>query len=364
MDKNVSVIISWLRFPLAAFIVFKHYYTPDINSDTILHTNNSVYYYLGEFITHIITAVPVPLFFFISGYLYFSKVTLSEGFSKKQWVEKTKSRIKSLLVPYISWNFLVLLLFAITQSFSNNSSVMAKDGYKLIADYSMIDYLKAFYAIDSTGMPIDGPLWFIRDLFIVSLFSPLIYFICKRLKLSGIVLLGLFWFMGLNIPIQGFSLLCIFFFTLGGYMKLYNKNLTIKNNDFCSISSMIILLIILVLFSISFYHNSEFKSYLNHLYRISSVILVFPILNFFARRNLLKFSSFLMASSFFIFAFHKPVQVIIRRLSFAIINPETDMVLTIFLFVTPSLVILFSLAAFYIIKRYIPVLSFLNGFRL
>ena len=31
-------------------------------------------------------------------------------------------------------------------------------------------------------------------------------------------------------------------------------------------------------------------------------------------------SSFLMSSSFFIFAFHKPVQVIIRRLSFSIIN--------------------------------------------
>jgi hypothetical protein len=51
---------------------------------------------------------------------------------------------------------------------------------KPIMDYSALDWLKAFWAKDSPdpdkiGMPIDYPLWFIRDLMMVMLFSPVVY---------------------------------------------------------------------------------------------------------------------------------------------------------------------------------------------
>ena len=150
-----------------------HYYTPDISAEAISSISGNqypVYHYIGEF-TSIIACCAVPLFFFISGYLYFNNIPLrgENSYSFSVWKQKSKNRVRSLLIPYLSWNLLVLLLFFIGQQIVGNSDALSKDGYKLVADYSVIDYLKAFYAIDSTGMPVDGPLWFIRDLFIVSI---------------------------------------------------------------------------------------------------------------------------------------------------------------------------------------------------
>lgn len=174
MNPTLSKAIGLLRFPLAALIVLKHYYTPDISAKTLSGgiAEYPIYHYVGEFTKGVFPAMAVPLFFFISGYLYFNKIELNgdKCFSLTLWKHKTYSRIKSLLIPYLSWNLIVLLLYFAVQQIAGNSEVMAKDGYKLIADYSLMDYGKAFYALDSTGMPIDGPLWFIRDLFIVSAF--------------------------------------------------------------------------------------------------------------------------------------------------------------------------------------------------
>ena len=162
MNKTISEAISLLRFPLACMIVLKHYYTPDISADIF---GGNVYNFVGIFAEKVFTAVPVHLFFMISGYLYFNKCTLHEGFNKEVYVKKTRSRIKSLLIPYLIWNLLVFLFFTVMQSLTSGSAVMQKDGYKALADYELIDYLKNFWALDSTGMPVDGPLWFIRDLF-------------------------------------------------------------------------------------------------------------------------------------------------------------------------------------------------------
>ena len=173
MNQTLSKSISLLRFPLAALIVLKHYYTPDISAAAIGGVDEyQWYHYIGEFTKGVFPAIAVPLFFFISGYLYFNKLDLhgDSSYDFNVWKMKTRGRLKSLLIPYISWNLLVLLLYFIAQQLTSNSTVMAKDGYKLIVDYNLLDYGKAFFAIDSTGMPIDGPLWFIRDLFIVSVF--------------------------------------------------------------------------------------------------------------------------------------------------------------------------------------------------
>lgn len=173
MNRTLSKSISLLRFPLAALIVLKHYYTPDISAEAIGGVDEyQWYHYIGEFTKGVFPAIAVPLFFFISGYLYFNKLDLhgDSSYDFGVWKRKTRGRLKSLLIPYLSWNLLVLLLYFIAQQLTGDSTIMAKDGYKLIADYNLLDYGKAFFAIDSTGMPIDGPLWFIRDLFIVSVF--------------------------------------------------------------------------------------------------------------------------------------------------------------------------------------------------
>lgn len=79
MNKRLSEIFKVLRFPLAFLIVLKHYYTPDISAEHFFQTtgeNYSLYGILGDFSAHVSPAFVVPLFFFISGYLYYANVSL------------------------------------------------------------------------------------------------------------------------------------------------------------------------------------------------------------------------------------------------------------------------------------------------
>jgi fucose 4-O-acetylase-like acetyltransferase len=366
MDKETSNIINWMRFPLACLIVIKHYYTPDISAENIgskLNENLPFYYYIGEFFTHIFTAIPVPLFFFISGYLYFIN-SRDKKFEYLDWKIRTVKRFRSLLIPYLSWNLLVLLLFAIMQFASNQSEVLSKEGYKMIADYNIYDYFKAFYCIDSTGMPIDGPLWFIRDLFIVSILSPLIYMLIKYTRFYGIIAIGVFYFFGMRITIPGFDIVCLFFFSWGAYLGLNNKKLAIESSKFNFILSATIILLLLTFYALSYFNNYGITDYARSTYIIVTVYFIFYFLSWFEKKGFLIIPDFLSVASFFIFAIHKPIQVIVRRLVFSAFDIKSDFILSSFVVLIPIIVIFASLGIFYCVRKFFPFLRFLNGFRL
>lgn len=368
MNQTLSKSINLLRFPLAALIVLKHYYTPDISAEVIGGVDEyQWYHYIGEFTKGVFPAIAVPLFFFISGYLYFNKLDLhgDSSYDFGVWKRKTRGRLRSLLIPYLSWNLLVLLLYFIAQQLTSNSTVMAKDGYKLIADYNLLDYGKAFFAIDSTGMPIDGPLWFIRDLFIVSVFiTPPIYLIIRYLKLFGMIILSATFLLGLMPNIPGLSGMAIFYFTWGAYMSLHKLNMGVElAGSRANIVGMVMLLT-LCLFTYCYFINSSFADTARVVYILSVVFGIFAWIGRWVKRDAIHIPTMLSTASFFIFAFHKPMQVIVRRMFFAILHPTQEWLLITGVFVIPMFVILIALGCFYIIKRYLPILKFLNGYRL
>lgn len=367
MNKSISEAINLLRFPLACMIVLKHYYTPDISASVY---GGDVYNFVGEFVTHAFTAVPVPLFFMISGYLYFNKCTLYDGFNKDVYVKKTKSRIKSLLIPYLLWNLLVFLLFTVMQSLTSGSDVMQKEGYKALVDYELIDYLKNFWALDSTGMPVDGPLWFIRDLFVMSLFTPLVYWGIKYLRWAFVLVLILVGYLnlGIDIPFIDYKYsvgIVEIYFTMGASFMLLAPETPVNLKDYKVLSLVTILAIVSMvgLLYTVLENNVEKETPFLWCYRIFGSFLFFAIAELLADKGW-RIATWLSTASFFIFAIHKPIQVIIRRFFFAIFHPTNEIVLTSLIFIIPTVVILLSLLAFYIIKRWMPWLKCLNGYRL
>lgn len=78
-----------------------------------------------------------------------------------------------------------------------------------------------------SGFPIAFQFWFIRDLMVMIILTPIIYFICKRAKIYGVLLLCILWFFRWWVNIPGLSILALFFFTAGAYFSINKRNLIV-----------------------------------------------------------------------------------------------------------------------------------------
>ena len=50
---------------------------------------------------------------------------------------------------------------------------LTSGAYKQVSDYTVCDYLISFWNIN--GMPVNGAIWFIRDIMVMLAFTPLLY---------------------------------------------------------------------------------------------------------------------------------------------------------------------------------------------
>ena len=115
MSEDFSKVIKFLRFPLIVGVVLIH----STLSNMMIHgqpvlIGDDWYFFktLTKLLSGILAHVAVPLFFFISGYLFFIKLKSFNLMAYKQSIGK---RIFSLVIPYIFWNLFVIFVFFIVE---------------------------------------------------------------------------------------------------------------------------------------------------------------------------------------------------------------------------------------------------------
>lgn len=166
-------------------------------------------YRCQEFISGMLGRCAVPLFYAISGYLFFLKVPNG----MKSVYAKIQKRIRTLLVPYIiGCLFFVLfgVMIAITPDISKyvNGSVMP-----LFREPFHQIICSIFYDSGS-GTPCAFQLWFLRDLILIVTMSPILYLLLKHLR--WILIMICFGLTYLHIPFVPFF--ALFWFLLGGQL--------------------------------------------------------------------------------------------------------------------------------------------------
>lgn len=129
-----------------------------------------------------ITGICVPLFFVMSGYLFFWNTP--EKPSVKWFRNKIQSRFFTLAIPYLIANIVAwLCYFLAIKEVPSMVSGFLGDNWK--------NPLFVFWA-----GPINLSLWFIRELMVVVLLSPLVYLIIRYTGWWGVLALGVWWAMG------------------------------------------------------------------------------------------------------------------------------------------------------------------------
>lgn len=293
--RRLSLSLACMRFPLAVTIIFYHSYTIVSIPDCHFYFK-SIYpfsLWLGE--------TGVPAFFFISGLWFF--------YSKKTYQEKIQNRIKSLLAPYFLWNTIMLATFIVAFLLGYNHMI---NKIKYIAEYGLIDYIRAYWDCGDwaygNGKPVYPPMWFVRDLFLLCLISPVIKVIIKKTNFIFPLAAILFWLF-----FPGFWLIpeSIMAFCAGAYFPLCNKNPMnfLDKHKNLVIGSMILLGIADVITNTLYY--IPFNLQIHRLAILTNIISIPIIGEFFIKHQL--YMKSLSNMAFFIYCIHLPIVALFRK---------------------------------------------------
>ena len=168
--------ISWLMFLFSIFVIWVHSYNVDLFSGGAQDGIWSLADRIENFVSVGLGQIAVPGFFLLSSYLFF------RNFSWDKLLRKWKSRVFSVLIPYVVWNLIYYLGYMAASRFLAIRSVVGRD----IIPFSVQEIWRAVsqYAY----API---FWYLYQLIFLIIVSPMIYALVKNRAI------GLFWIVGL-----------------------------------------------------------------------------------------------------------------------------------------------------------------------
>ncbi|ABM03015.1 hypothetical protein Ping_1180 [Psychromonas ingrahamii 37] len=358
LDRFSSERLDIIRFPLIVGVIFIHAIGSSVklkNSNTGIEQIGFISEFIQAFISNGLARIAVPLFFLISGYLFFLAFT----WSLEKYQSKVKSRLRTLVIPFLFWNAICILVFFIAQSIPS-TSVFFSGSNQYIATYNVFDFFNNLLGLNKS--PISYQFWFIRDLIVMVILAPLFLLILNNKNISTFVFACLFtlWFIGFW-PIYVPSLAAFFFFYAGAYFSNMKFDLFSIDRYGKVISS--IYLIILVTDSLT--KGEVYSSYIHKIGIVFGIMTAlylskYALQSTVAKNVLLKLSHY----SFFVFAVHEPILTILKKIIYKLIVPTSDLAVTSIYLSIPIAVILISLAAYKVLSMAIPkTLNIVTGGR-
>jgi len=359
-DKLLSETISWLRLPMMIGVVFIHL-NPPVNIQLVDYSTFQwidLHTLIGTLCSRTIPHIAVPFFFMISGFFYFYKLKF---FNFEIYIEKTKKRLKSLLLPYLIWNIIPLVLMFLLMPFIVDTPRW------FYYDFTKGNFFNLFWGFyQSVGdrptdilghsllftAPYNFPLWFLRDLIVIIILSPLVYSVIKYGKMLSLLVLGAFFYTAIWFNIPGFSITALFFFSLGAYFSILDKNLIAEINKYKTV--WYVVMTVTLLLSV-YFDRTSYKYLFFPLFRISGVIVTILITSYFINNKKLTVNKSLANASFFLFLSHTVlIQGISKELMKLLIPNKSFYFEIIKYFVTPAITVFICLALYYILNWYIP----------
>ena len=313
LKKLQSSTIDLLRFPLAIMVIFIHT-APEVFNFTqtsfSLFSGRGFYNLVCIIFSHVLPHIAVPAFYMISGFLFFLNF---QHWSWDGYTNKIKSRIKTLIVPYLLWNlipFILLIIYMLVGVYKEEESLSS------VLHFIQAKFIHVFYDYNMwkagvnwfgeklmlTG-PYNLPLWFLRDLIVVTFLSPLIYYAIKKFRIFVLLLLFIAYLSNVWIQSPGFNILALFYFSIGAFFALNHINIVLfaRKSRFVLVPASIILLVISTMF-----YGCQHIIYGNvfQLFILSTVFTSFYVASLCIEKHVAKPNKLLVSSCFFIYALH------------------------------------------------------------
>lgn len=350
-NEDISATISYLRFPATLFVVILHAYT---TARGIYMPNNTLYVHTSYILSLCIGQIGVPLFFTISGYLYFIKY----NHTLQSYRSKCKNRVKSLLVPYLFWNCFMILLYYTLQNIPTFDSFFS-GANKEISNYTIEDYIRAFWDCNhwnnGNGMPILQPYWYIRNLIILSLLSPLLYLCIHKIKWFTFIIPLTGWIVSSDLALTYVS---IAFFSLGAIASIHKIDIT--NIFYKHKKTIYYTFLIAILFTYMTHFYTAYDLIPLHRIMLTSGV-IFCFCAAYTLKGKYRISKEWQQSSFIIYTLHLPVMLAIRKMEYKLLKNPTELE-NLILYILAIIATVYICAAIYNLLKRIPVfLNFVTG---
>lgn len=209
LDAQLSKRLWITRYLMVMGIVILH--LPPFQP--LRELGDSPFEWIKAFFTHGVFRATVPLLTVISGYLVFSS-----GLDLKP-LRLVQKKTQAILLPLILWNLpLVLLIFAI-QKYNLSSHEFSANLYPI----DLWQWLDALVGLQAA--PANYPLFFLRDLFVLSLLAPLLGLMLRHSPYFGLLaVLGVFYY-DLDGPLISRNSMLVSYY-IGGLAVFRQWNLT------------------------------------------------------------------------------------------------------------------------------------------
>ena len=329
-----KVIVS--SFLLSILVIYIH--ANCLKEYGLQDNTMSTAYWTVNFIANGIGGIAVPMFFVLSGYLYFRNINFSYDI-KGQIQKKQISRIKSIVIPYLLWNTFGMIFYMSIPRIPFVAYMM-NGSY---AEISLKNIIKGIFLHEYYF-----PLWYLKELIILISLTQIIGQILKNKKVS-IIILSILAILGiLNINLVILKLTSVYFFFLGSFLGTYiQRDFEVKKNNKSIIYYLIAFIMIVSVRTLS-YDNILVRS----LYLISPLFLWRMLDVFTEKFNIKPF----MKQSFFVYCSHIIIITTVTKILGKIVKSNNEIGIIVNFLLSPII----SLMVIYLIYKFL--IKYLNKF--
>ena len=311
ISQETSKRITALRFLLIVFVVFIHNcFTLEGVAENFEKTGELIVFkqtvlskWIQLFISQGIARCAVPLFFLFAAFLQAKK--------NDKYSVLLKKRAKSLLIPFVIWTVLYAFYYAGLKLFILKvAPQFIKNPENTALNWTGIDWVHKLLGYrqkaDGTGFELPEfayQFWFIRDLIILVILSPLLKALIKKFPIGFFLLVSATFITPIRVYFVENQ--ALFFYVVGLY---WGSCEAIDKNLFKIVDKMKYIETIF-LFVLSFvFDNIFFSGKLHWFVILLACVLLLKISALIVKNDTTyNVAKYLAGYSFFLFAIHTPV---------------------------------------------------------
>ena len=318
--RNKVTMLSWI---LAVGVVFRH------GVNIIGYSLSGGLLWFERFIGHA-TDVIVPLFFIISGYLFF------QNYDERYLLLKGKSRLYSVAIPYLIWNVIAYLYYQVIALFPEVSDSLSRKVEPLSAIWIVKNALFGFHNIT----------WFLRYLILYHFSFSALFPLLKN-KIICIIFVCICFFISIHSGVEeAFQNVFRYatFYGIGAYLGIFERDIVKRRSCRKTRGACLIIAVTMIIIEMAF----SFPAFVYIPYRYAQCILVWIISDEIPVDVEPKWY---MKNSFLIYCMHSIILESIQKVTYILFDHNSIVALIDSIASPAATIIIISIFTFYFRKN-------------